>query len=267
VTAHSESLSGAGTGSLEVRWIFRGQLADATAAWFDRFPAAMTAVEDAYLLEPYLPGLSVKVRGGRALEVKVYQGSLGLLRAAGRVCGRVESWKKWSFPHGPATEPSGNRGGWMLVSKRRRISWFSLAGEPFPAGVQGLGEEPRCAVELTEARVGRAAWWTLGFEATGPVGLQRSALESAAAVVFAQALPCGVRLGRKDSMSYQQWLRPRSGAGVTPKPEGNTPVPTLSLRALWPCPAALRNETMDSWKSSITKGRLPDPPPDRRQEP
>ena len=213
VTAHSESLSGAGSCSLEVRWIFRGQLADATAAWFERFPAEMTAVEDTYLLEPYLPGLSVKVRGARALEVKVYQGSLGLLRAAGRVCGRVESWKKWSFPHGPATQPSGNRAGWRPVSKRRRISWFSLAGEPFPAGVHGLGEEPRCAVELTEARVGGAAWWTLGFEATGPVGLHRSGLESAAAVVFAQALPYGVKLGLKDSTSYQQWLRQRPDAG------------------------------------------------------
>jgi hypothetical protein len=213
VTAHSESLSGSGTCSLEVRWIFRGQLADATAMWFERFPSEKTAVEDAYLLEPYLPGLSVKVRAERALEVKVYQGSLGLLDAAGRACGCVESWKKFSFPHGRATQPSGNRAGWRLVSKTRRISWFSLAGEPFPAGVHGLGGEPRCAVELTEARVGCAAWWTIGFEATGPVGLQRSGLEAAAAVVFAQALPCGVKLGLEDSMSYAQWLRARPGAG------------------------------------------------------
>ena len=130
-------------------------------------------------------------RGAAALEVKVYQGSLGLLDAAGRACGRVESWKKWSFPHGPASQGSGNRAGWRPVSKRRRISRFSLVGEPFPAGVQGLGEEPKCAVELTEARAGCGAWWTVGFEATRPVGLQRSGLEAAAAVVFAQALPCG----------------------------------------------------------------------------
>jgi hypothetical protein len=217
VTAHSESLSGAGTCSLEVRWIFRGQLPDATASWFARFPAVRTSVEDAYLLEPYLPGLSVKVRGARALEVKAYQGSPGLLRA-GRACGRVESWKKWSFPHGLASQGSGNSAGWRPVSKRRRISWFSLAGEPFPAGVQGPGEEPRCAVELTEARVGCAAWWTLGFEATGPAGLQRSGLEAAAAAVFAQAMPCGVRLGLEDSMSYAQWLRQRPVAGSDAEP-------------------------------------------------
>ena len=213
VTAHSESLSGGGAYSLGVRWIFRGHLADAMAAWFERFPAERMTVEDAYLLEPYLPGLSVKVRGARALEVKAYQGNPGLLEVAGHACGRVESWKKWSFPHGPASQGSANRVGWKPVSKRRRISCFSLASEPFPAGVRGLGEEPGCAVELTEARAGSGAWWTLGFEATGPAGLQRSGLEAAAAVVFAQALPCGVKLGLEDSMSYAQWLRARPGAG------------------------------------------------------
>lgn len=111
VTAHSESLSGGGACSLEVRWIFRGELADAMAAWFERFPAEMTVLEDAYLLEPYLPGLSVKVRGGRALEVKVYRGSPGLLEVAGCACGRVESWKKWSFPHGPSSQGSSDLAG------------------------------------------------------------------------------------------------------------------------------------------------------------
>ena len=58
--------------TLEVRWIFPGQLATAVAGWFARFPATVEAREDAYLLDPQLRGLSVKVRGGRALEVKVY---------------------------------------------------------------------------------------------------------------------------------------------------------------------------------------------------
>ena len=176
-------------------------------------PVKMTVVEDAYLLEPYLPGLSVKVRGPRALEVKVYQGSPGLLAVAGRVCGRVESWKKWSFPHGRATQGSDNRPRLEAGSKTAPDQLVLARRRTVPARARGLGGEPRCAVELTEARVGCGAWWTLGFEATGPVGLQRSGLESAAAVVFAQALPCGVKLGPEDSMSYAHWLRPGSGAG------------------------------------------------------
>src|SRR4029077_4465649 len=65
--------------SLEVCWIFPGQLQAAVAGWFGRFPAAVESREDTYLLDPRLPGLSVKVRGGGALEVKAYRGSPGIL--------------------------------------------------------------------------------------------------------------------------------------------------------------------------------------------
>jgi hypothetical protein len=51
--------------SLEVRWIFPGQLEAAVARWFARFPATTESREDSYLLDPHLPGLSVKVRAGR----------------------------------------------------------------------------------------------------------------------------------------------------------------------------------------------------------
>jgi hypothetical protein len=123
--AQPQSLDRQGVRSLEVRWILRGQLAGAVEDWLGRFPAEATALEDAYLLDPYLPGLSVKVRAGRALEVKVYGGSPGLLELAGRARGHLESWRKWSFPHGPASPSSGDSAGWRLVGKRRRISFFS----------------------------------------------------------------------------------------------------------------------------------------------
>ena len=58
--------------SLEVRWIFPGQLEAAVAGWFARFPAQTESREDTYLLDPPLPGLSMKIRGGGVLEVKVY---------------------------------------------------------------------------------------------------------------------------------------------------------------------------------------------------
>jgi hypothetical protein len=173
----------------------------------------MQELEDAYLLDPHLPGLSVKIRGGRALEVKVYRGSPGLLEVAGRAHGRLESWQKWSFPCDPPSQDSGEPTGWMPVSKRRQISWFSLAAGSARARVPGPGEEPGCAVELTEVRTRGEAWWTLGFEATGPANSLRGELEAAAALVFAQALPTGAELGMDDTRSYAQWLRWRPGAG------------------------------------------------------
>lgn len=53
--------------SLEVRWIFPGQLSTAVAAWFERYLAETESRDDAYLLAPHLRGLSVKLRGGGAL--------------------------------------------------------------------------------------------------------------------------------------------------------------------------------------------------------
>jgi hypothetical protein len=120
-----ESLVTEAVRSLEVRWIFPGQLEAAVARWFGRFPARTESREDTYLLDPPLPGLSVKVRGDRALEVKAYRGSPGILELAERARGRLEFWQKWSFPFSPPSPGSGNPPGWTPVRKQRRISRFS----------------------------------------------------------------------------------------------------------------------------------------------
>jgi hypothetical protein len=199
--------------SLEVRWIFPGQLEAAVARWFARFPATAESRVDAYLLDPQLRGLSVKVRGGGALQVKAYRGSPGILEVPGRARGRMETWDKWSFPVSPFSPAVGDPPGWRPVRKRRRISRFRLASGQMAARGARPGGEPGCAVELTEIRTGGQDWWTLGFEATGPDGLLRSALAAAAALVFAQALPGGVEPGPDESSSYAQWLGRPPGAG------------------------------------------------------
>jgi hypothetical protein len=201
-----------GPRSLEVRWIFPGQLETAVAEWLGRFPAESQSREDTYLVDPQLRGLSVKVRGGVALEVKVYCGSPGILNLAGRASGRMESWQKWSFPFSPLSQDSGDWPGWRPVRKRRRISWFSLASRPIAIQATGLGQEPRCAVELTEIVTPGQDWWTLGFEATGPEDALPSVLETTAALVFAQAMPGSAQPGPDESRSYIEWLRRRPGA-------------------------------------------------------
>lgn len=201
-----ESQAGEGLHSLEVRWILPGQVGTATAAWFGRFPAEVAAREDSYLLDPALPGLSVKIRAGRALDLKVYHGSPGILDVAGRASGHIESWRKWSFPLGLLGPGGGGPAGWTAVRKNRRISRFWLAGGRIVTGMPHQAAEAACAVELTDVRSEGAAWWSLGFEATGPVTSRRRALESAAAVVFAQALPGDVELGMSQCQSYAEWL-------------------------------------------------------------
>jgi len=195
-----------GVRSLEVRWIFPGQVEAATARWFGRFPAAMELREDAYLLDPHLRGLSVKIRGGGPLEVKVYRGSPGILDIAGRARGRMESWQKWSFPCDQPGQASDAPVGWLPVRKRRRISVFPPADGHGRGALPGLAEESGCAVELTEIRMGGEAWWTLGFEATGPDSMLRRELEATTALVFTDVLPGGMEFGAGSSKSYAEWL-------------------------------------------------------------
>jgi hypothetical protein len=205
-----------GVRSLEVRWFFPGPLNTAVAGWFERFPAAMESRDDAYLLSPQLRGLSVKLRAGGTLDVKVYRGSPGILDMAGQARGRLQSWQKWSFPGDPLSQESGNPAGWRPVGKTRRVSWFSRASGQVLARGPRLAKEPRCAVELTEICTRGEAWWSLGFEATGPVGLLGDELEATASLVFAEPLPRGVKPSTDDSRSYAEWL------GQWPNADGDT---------------------------------------------
>lgn len=192
--------------SLEVRWIFPGQLHPAVAEWFGRFPAVVEARTDTYLVDPNLRGLSVKLRADAALEVKAHHGSPGILEVPGRARGTLQSWQKWSFPFRPQGPDGGPRAGWRPVDKRRRLSRFPLADGQIMTPGQGPDAGPGCTVELTEFYADGQAWWSLGYEATGPDGLLRGALEDTAARMFARALPAGVELGTDESRSFAEWL-------------------------------------------------------------
>ena len=204
--------------SLEVRWIFPGRLTAAVAGWFARFPARTESREDAYLLDRRWPGVSVKVRGGGPVEVKVYRGSPGTLEVADRACGRLEAWQKWPLALRPFGPGSGAAAGWRPVRKRRRVSWISLADGQIVARARQRGHEPGCEVELTEIRTGGQDWWSLALEAAGPVGLLRSQLQATATHVFTQALPGGMQPSPDHSRSYPQWLSQRPGAGYETGP-------------------------------------------------
>jgi len=213
-----------GLSTVEVRWILPGQLDAAGAGWFGRFPAGLDSREDAYLVHPVLRGLSVKIRAGQVLEVKQYHGSPGILDAAGRARGRIESWRKWSFPFGPLGPDGAGPPSWTVVHKRRRMSRFRLVGEQLVADAAERAMGPECGVELTEVRAGGETSWSLGFEATGPADLLRSTLESTVALMFAQAPPGDVELDMSHCQSYVEWLsRRRVAAAIHPREGEESP--------------------------------------------
>jgi hypothetical protein len=219
--AGSHASPSAHSSTAEVRWILPGPLDAATASWFGRYPTGMESREDAYLLRPVLRGLSVKIRAGRLLEVKAYEGSLGILDAAGRARGRIESWRKWSFPFGALGPGDAGPPPWAVVHKRRWISQFlrhdgRLTTEiPLPMDRPKQAGDSVCAVELTEVRLAGKTWWSLGFEATGPADSLRATLHDTAALIFAQAPPGNVEFDLSHCQSYAEWLSRRQIPGET----------------------------------------------------
>jgi hypothetical protein len=213
--------------SLEIRWILPGGLETAIARWFTRFPAKSRDYKDFYLLNPHLPGLSVKIRAYRALEVKAYRGSPAMLDVTDRVRGPMQFWQKWSFPLGQHSPVSGTPDGWIRVQKTRRVSHFSVAdGQAVTDAARQPGQQA-CTVDLAEARARGKAWWTIGFKATGPAETLRSNLEATAALVFAQPLPGRAELGTANSYSYAQWLIGQATPGANAeawKPLGHADV-------------------------------------------
>jgi len=196
--------------SLEVRWILPGRPDTAVARWFVTSVPRIESREDVYLLRPGLGGLSVKVRAGRALEVKVFLGSPGILDLQGLARGRLQHWQKWSFPLHWFSQDGADAAGWIRVCKRRRVIRFALTGgsiAPAVACARQLAGQALCAVELTEFRAQHRDWWSVGLEATGPAALLRTGLEATAAQVLTEALPDGVELRMADSSSYTDWLR------------------------------------------------------------
>jgi hypothetical protein len=81
-----------------VRWLRPGGLAPALIEWFSPFVDEFETRADAYLVDDHVQGISVKIRGGARLDIKVSGGDGGVLDVAGQARGRTQYWKKWSFP-------------------------------------------------------------------------------------------------------------------------------------------------------------------------
>ncbi len=193
--------------TLEVRWVCPGPLATSMIDWFTPFLEQVESREDEYLVGQQIQGISVKIRGGAQLDMKVASGSHGVLDVPGRARGHLQSWKKWSFPIPLVPEMGVGSADWVRVGKIRRIGRFSFAdGVHVTRGVSSGEHLTTCAVELTEVAKSGERWWTLGFETAGHPGTMREAIETTAAMVFSDPLPGELELSVADSKSYMEWL-------------------------------------------------------------
>ena len=193
--------------TLEVRWLRRGVLPTSMTDWFSAFGGQIETRTDTYLVTGRVRGVSVKIRGGLRLDIKVSIGDRGVLDVPGYAHGRTQAWKKWSLPIPPLREADAESPDWVRVAKRRHISWFSIAhGVATARDPAALSGGATCAVELTEVINGKEAWWALGLEAAGAPDTLKRTLGATAALLFSSPPPDGLRLRMSDSMSYSEWL-------------------------------------------------------------
>ncbi|MEM1043722.1 MAG: hypothetical protein AAGI91_13980 [Bacteroidota bacterium] len=189
----------------EVRWFLDGALPAEVTAWFEAVAGAVPwETRTDYYVRPATPdGLGVKARAGH-LEVKRLAEVIGDEALHERAAGRVERWRKWSFPLDRSAQLRQGAGDWVAVGKRRQKASFAVR-----SGV--VGRVPReeqtrsgCSMEIAEVGAAGRTWWSVCFEAFGPESEQAGLLRRTAAHVFARAAPPA--LGRACSMSYPRWL-------------------------------------------------------------
>jgi hypothetical protein len=222
-----------GIPTLEVRWIRPGVLPASAVEWLSRFPSEVESRVDVYLVGQPIRALSVKIRGGALLEVKAAGEDRGILDAPGRPRGSIQSWRKWSFPIPPVQGAEYSPPDWVRVGKVRRIDWFEFAaGRPAASRPAAADHEGTCAVEVTEVMRGKEPWWTIGFEAPGHSDTSRAAIEAAAALLFHDGLPGGLELTEADSMSYSEWLRPRTDLPVVKAPSSGSSIEEIRRRVV-----------------------------------
>ena len=202
----------------EVRWFVEAPLPDAVEAWFHGVAGAHVweSRTDHYVRPASADGLGVKGRTGN-LEVKRLAGVVGTEALHPDVEGRVEHWRKWSFPLAAAAQLTNRAGDWVAVTKRRQKGIFAVRGDSVERvrweGQRGAG----CSLEVAEVRAADQTWWSVSFEAFGSYDEHALAATLRRAATHVFDAPPPFALDASASMSYPAWLwRLANGERVPP---------------------------------------------------
>lgn len=203
--------------SAEMRWFWRADevdLTEASARWFEApragvVPGGGQAREDLYVREEGGPRweLGIKRRGKQpGCEVKGLIGH-GMPVAGGPFAGEVELWGKWASAAIAFDERCAAR-----VVKTRWLRKLDFDGETIREIALREDEKPKeagtrlptlgCHVERTRVTFEGGVWWTVGFEAFGPLGAVERILHRAVAS-FGDGAP---DFRRERRQSYPAWL-------------------------------------------------------------
>lgn len=207
--------------SAEIRWFWKDEVQALTAAakrWFmeprdEISPGGGKERDDVYLV---IPGaerveLGVKRRGKKpGCEVKGLISYLAPLSAS-PLAGEVELWGKWS-----SSTLSIEDGASIKTKKQRWLRKLDFDGERMREIALDEDEKPKdkaerlptigCHVEHTKVTLAESSiWWTVGFEAFGPVGQVERVLHRSVGAFQKGAPDFSAAVQR----SYPAWLAER----------------------------------------------------------
>jgi hypothetical protein len=190
----------------EVRWFVEGPLPDPVARWFravagDHFWEERT---DRYVRPMSADGLGVKGRTGN-LEVKRLAEVVGTEALGADAVGRVECWRKWSFPLASDAALRDGAGDWVPVAKRRQKGTFAVREDRVERVRREARMGPGCSLEVAEVGAEERTWWSVSLEAFGSYdeSVLTELLRRVAGHVFAEP---PFDLTAAHSMSYPAWL-------------------------------------------------------------
>lgn len=141
------------TPTVEIRWFESGSIPEKLKQWFDRdcngsilgeFPEIRA---DLYLFIPESDRLSLKLRQGKLLELKLRQTELGSREFAWQ--GKVERWLKWSYEDiSPLS----------IIDVPVTSTWFEVKKTRWQRFDRGI------YFEISQLYVNNKPWWTIAFE-------------------------------------------------------------------------------------------------------
>lgn len=214
--------------SAEIRWFIGGSLSDQMLTWFAAgLPVRVEGFYDKNTVQPFvkreierldeyldLPDydtVSVKQRQGK-LEVKAQVSDPRSFSHPGGVIGRIDQWLKWSFDSDLLKQMEAElrqKDTWRDVGKVRYLLKYSFDSGKLVEVSPDQWPVKGCNVELTRVNVKADVeeWFTLGFEAFGPLGDVVTILEETLSHFFSRRSEnSGVQLKDQNSLSYPGWL-------------------------------------------------------------
>jgi hypothetical protein len=194
--------------SAELRWFWQNAFPPGLETFFHSGafpPGGGRPRTDDYLLDTSQVELGLKKRGGKSgIEIK---GLIGV----GAVCpapfeGRMQIWSKWIS--NALTIDQMPR---LVVHKTRWLRKFDTSGTDVTEVELDEEERPRqspermlergCHFELVTIQVDGCVWWSVGFEAFGPLDtVEHSLVRTVKWLAPAPHVPPGLEL------SYPAWL-------------------------------------------------------------